>query len=181
MWNKLRQKLDLPESYISITLGLLVVIVAGILSYNYFVKNQIELPGGQKTNGDQELTEEMPELPAQYTVTAGDDLWKIAVKHYNSGYNWATIAKANNISDPDHIEAGQKLTIPEAEAIKPEGDISAAETAVPKEYTVTKGDSLWNIAEREYGSGYEWVRIAQANNLANPDVIHTGNLLQLPQ
>lgn len=30
-------------------------------------------------------------------------------------------------------------------------------------YTVAEGDSLWTIAEREYGTGYEWTEIAAAN------------------
>jgi len=48
-------------------------------------------------------------------------------------------------------------------------------------YTVAKGDSLWKIAVRAYGDGYKWVEIARANNLANPNIIHAGNILTLPR
>ena len=180
MWKKLRQKLELPESYISITLGFLVVLVAGILTYNYFVKNQI-----QKTQEEQKKAEEqqpagLPVLPTTYTTQEGDTLWEIALKHYNSGYNWVTLAEANNLTSPDYLEVGQKLTIPIAEVIKPPGEILSTQ-APPKKYTVVKDDSLWKIAEREYGTGYNWTRIVEYNNLANPDLIYPGNVLMLPK
>ena len=48
------------------------------------------------------------------------------------------------------------------------------------QYTVQSGDSLWKIAVAQYNNGYKWVEIARANNLDNPDIIHAGNVLQLP-
>ena len=48
-------------------------------------------------------------------------------------------------------------------------------------YTVISGDNLWDIAVRAYGDGYRWVDIAEANNLANPDLIHRGNVFKLPR
>jgi len=50
-----------------------------------------------------------------------------------------------------------------------------------EEYTVVHGDTLWDIAVRAYGDGYRWVDIARANDLDNPDVIHTGNVFTLPR
>lgn len=47
-----------------------------------------------------------------YTVKAGDDLWSIAVRAYNDGYKWVDIAKANNLSNPGLIYAGNVLKIP---------------------------------------------------------------------
>ena len=181
MWKKLRKKLDLPESYVSITLGFLVILVAGILTYNYFVKGQVQKTAEIERRAEEQKTaEEKPELPAAYTVAEGDTLWKIAEKHYQSGYNWVTVATANNLSNPDNLEVGQKLTVPQAEKIVPPGEILAT-TAPPKEYTVSRGDSLWKIAEREYGTGYAWTRISEYNNLVNPNIIHPGNLLKLPK
>lgn len=58
---------------------------------------------------------------------------------------------------------------------------SAFSTPTQKEYTVKEGDSLWNISETVYGSGYNWVDIAKANNLENPDVLFAGTVLTLPQ
>ena len=47
-----------------------------------------------------------------YTVVRGDTLWGIANKFYGNGSRYPEIAKANNISNPDLIHAGQKLLIP---------------------------------------------------------------------
>lgn len=60
---------------------------------------------------------------------------------------------------------------------------SADDSAIPEagsEYTVQQGDSLWKIADEVYGDPYRWVDIAKANDLANPDVIHAGNVFTLP-
>ena len=179
-------KFDFPESYISITLGFLVVLVAGILTYNYFSKNQITFRQEQQKQEEAQKQQEqakLMELPAKYTVKASDNLWKIAEKYYGSGYNWVSIAKANNVlaANPDYVESGWELTIPEADVIRPPGDISATASVQPKEYTVQKGDTLWGIAEREAGSGYDWTKIAQYNGMQNPDLIFSGNVIKIPR
>src|SRR3990167_3689898 len=179
MWKKLRQKLELPESYISITLGFLVILVGGILTYNFFVKGNVQKTQEEQKKAEQEQATAF-NLPTSYTVASGDTLWGIAEKHYKSGYNWVTLAEANNLTSPDKIETGQKLSIPEAEVINPPENVMSAQ-APPKEYTVAKNDTLWKIAEREYGTGYAWTRIAQTNKLSNPDLIHPGNVLNLPR
>jgi LysM repeat protein len=48
-------------------------------------------------------------------------------------------------------------------------------------YTVTPGDTLWDIAERVYGDGTQYTRIAEANGLTNPDLITPGETLVIPQ
>lgn len=53
-------------------------------------------------------------------------------------------------------------------------------TSIGSQYTVVQGDSLWNIAVAKYNDGYRWTEIARLNNLDNPDLIHPGNVLQLP-
>ncbi|MFH2085604.1 MAG: LysM peptidoglycan-binding domain-containing protein [bacterium] len=52
---------------------------------------------------------------------------------------------------------------------------------LPKSYTVVAGDHLWNIATKFYGSGYNWVDIAQENGLKNASVIGVGQELRLPK
>jgi len=48
-------------------------------------------------------------------------------------------------------------------------------------YVVKKGDHLWKIAEETYGSGYNAIDIAKANNLKNPNLLFTGQKLILPK
>lgn len=47
-------------------------------------------------------------------------------------------------------------------------------------YTVVKGDTLWGIAKRYYGNGNQYPKIAKANNIKNPDIIHIGQKLLIP-
>ncbi len=47
-------------------------------------------------------------------------------------------------------------------------------------YTVVKGDTLWGIAKRYYGNGNQYPKIAKANNIKNPDIIHVGQKLLIP-
>ena len=47
-------------------------------------------------------------------------------------------------------------------------------------YTVVSGDCLWNIAKRFYGDGSQYNKIAEANNIQNPDVIYDGDTLVIP-
>lgn len=47
-------------------------------------------------------------------------------------------------------------------------------------YTVKEGDSLWTISEEVYGTGYNWVDIQNANELANANAIETGQVLKIP-
>jgi nucleoid-associated protein YgaU len=51
-----------------------------------------------------------------------------------------------------------------------------------RSYVVVKGDSLSNIAMREYGKAAEWRRIYEANRdvIENPDLIYPGQELRIP-
>ncbi len=51
-------------------------------------------------------------LPTSYTIKKGDCLWNLAKKFYGDGSKYTLLAKANNISNPNLIYAGGKLTIP---------------------------------------------------------------------
>lgn len=50
----------------------------------------------------------------------------------------------------------------------------------PRTYTVVSGDTLWAIAEKFYGDGNKYPQIAQASGIANPDLIHPGQVLTIP-
>lgn len=159
-------------------LGVIVLVVVGILVVNYFKdKNQ----GSITTNSTQTTA-----ATNEHTVVKGETLWSIAENSYGSGYNWVDIKKANNLTT-DTIEVGQKLVIPDNISAKEPTTTEKVQLVAENQnisgttYTVEKGDCLWNIAVRAYGDGFKWTEIAQANHLANPSVIHSGNILVLPR
>lgn len=47
-------------------------------------------------------------------------------------------------------------------------------------YTVKEGESLWQIAEKAYGSGYNAYDIAQKNNITDPNNLTEGQKLLIP-
>ena len=170
-------------------LGALVIIVVGLLVINYFRDNE---PGTALPDG---LATEETILPTTHTVVKGETLWSISEKYYATGYNWVDITKANNLPSANAIEEGHVLNIPRVESrlaeatptSSPEATVepTPAPTEKPvitsKTYTVVKGDTLWGIAVKVYGDGYKWVEIANANNVVNPNIIHSGNILVLPR
>ncbi len=57
-----------------------------------------------------------------------------------------------------------------------------ADTTRGRTYTVVAGDSLSKIAKREFGDANKWHAIYEANRdtIKNPDLIHPGQVLNLP-
>ncbi len=182
-----RKNFNSSESYISLALGILVVLVFGILVFN-FVSNRVKT--GRTTQQAAKVIQTPTATPEKksagqksYKVQNGDTLWDIAEKTYNSGYKWVDVAKANNLVNPDHIEPGQVLSLPTLTAAKPSinGNGASVGAITGGSYTVVRGDNLWNISVRAYGDGFGWTKIAQRNGLVNPDLIHAGNVFVLPR
>jgi len=174
------------EEIVSMFLGLVIVAVVVGLIFNFFQrkKGNITIPGST----DVELSQKNNEKnnSDEYVVKKGDNLWKIAVINYNDGYKWVQIAKENRLTNPGNIEIGQKLILPKI-AIKE--TISTVEikendnfALINNEYKVVKNDSLWKIAVRTYGDGYQWVKIWQINKskINNPDNLEIGMTLTIP-
>ncbi|MBU0619386.1 LysM peptidoglycan-binding domain-containing protein [Patescibacteria group bacterium] len=176
------KKARLNESTLSMILGALVVVVVGILIFNYFAKTeeQVVVEGEVSEFGEMVMKEEgtTPDgLPSKHTVAKGEHLWEIAEKYYDSGYNWVDIAETNNLADANILLIGQELTIPQAQVkqitVKPQPTSGY-------EYSVQAGDNLWQLAVEAYGDGFRWTEIAEANGLANPNYIEIGQTLLIP-
>ena len=76
-------------------------------------------------------------------------------------------------NDFSNIQSGSSSSAPSNTENSPNG---------ARTYVVTKGDSLSEIAKREYGDAKEWRRIYDANRdiIKDPDLIYPGQTLRLP-
>ncbi len=187
---KLKKYFNKNESNISMILGFIVIIIVGF----FIIKNYNKEQPGETIPSIGTENDSSNGTVQKYTVQKNDSLWKISVKYYNSGYEWNSIAVANNIKPPYNLEEGQELSIPKVKennitpqisispTIKSNVQIDTAEKPISGvSYAVVKGDNLWNIAVRSYGDGYKWVEIAKANDLKNPGIIHPGNVFVIPR
>ncbi len=183
MIEELKKRLNNPDSLVSLFLGIAVVIVIGVMLINYTRGKQ---SSNKKTDVPQVVEQNATGSAAMgttYTVKTGETLWSIAASTIGSGYNWVDIQVANKLTDANAIEVGQKLEIPKVAKREP-GQIANASVEVKKpadgKYTVQKGDSLWTISMKTYGTGFRWTEIAKTNNIVDPNLIFTGSVLMLP-
>jgi nucleoid-associated protein YgaU len=73
----------------------------------------------------------------------------------------------------------EKLAPEEIQFVEEEG--RRIPQGLPTEYQVKEGDDLWKIAEKFYGSGYNWVDISRENQLSNPNIIYVDQKLTIPR
>ncbi len=127
-----------------------------------------------------------------HTVQAGENLYRISLRY---GVSMNAIASANGLSNINLIFTGQQLTIPGADGGDTSGDDTSGDTgsdaggdtgsdagsdtpvATGGTYTVARGDTLARIASR---FGTTFTVLAQLNNIANPNLIFVGQVLNLP-
>ena len=70
---------------------------------------------------------------------------------------------------------------PQPPAAPPQPPAAPPVAPAQRIYTVVSGDTLWAIAERFYGDGSQYPKIASANGIANPDLIMVGQELTIPE
>ncbi|CFD70585.1 esterase [Mycobacterium tuberculosis] len=101
----------------------------------------------------------MPDF-TRYTVVAGDTLSALALRFYGDAELYRLIAAASGIADPDVVNVGQRLIMPDF-----------------TRYTVVAGDTLSALAARFYGDASLYPLIAAVNGIADPGVIDVGQVL----
>ena len=167
-----------PKTYTSLIYGVVTVVVLFLILF--FGIRAIQQRQAGVTPTAEETT-----AAREYEVKEGDTLWSIAEKEYKDGYKWTEIARANNLSDPDDIEKGMKLTLPETSAPTQTAVAVPAEPVGGKitgeSYRIVEGDNLWDISVRAYGDGFKWPELVKENKIPNPDLIYPGDEIKLPR
>lgn len=192
--SRIENDVESNQSKLNMVLGALIILVVGILIFNYFNRNKPEIGPAQTTTQEEKQDVSVENLPGKYTIKEDDTLFSIADKYYKDGYKYGEIAQANNITDPNSIEVGQVIEIPKLDStplssssVSPTPENTAAPVTdwgpkiTENTYTVASGDWLSTIAGRAYGDVYSYQKIAQANNITNPDLIEPGQVLTIPR
>lgn len=125
---------------------------------------------GGKAYGKYRWTVKNHETRIEYTDKAGD-MYAVEVSvellEYLKGENQNTSSAARD-TEPAPAAAA---------------DTGGGETSSAKTYTVKKGDCLWTIAKKFYGSGADYTKIYEANKDTigkNPNLIYPGQTFTIP-
>lgn len=124
-----------------------------------------------------------------YVVGPNETFGSIARARFGEAFDWRVVARANPLTDPDRLRAGDVIWLPaEPTAMLAPGEPSgnptdhdpAGDRAI--EYTVRSGDTLSAIADRFYGSARHTDALYRANRdqLASPDALREGQVLRIP-
>lgn len=133
-FEKVQSDLQHNQSYLNLILGGLIVIVVGILVFNYFNKPSGNVGPSDTTGNTDEIGDVSKEnLPGNYTVKAADTLFSIAQNYYGDGNKYPQIMKANQLTNENLISEGQTLIIP-----KPDEELAQTQpSASPSSPDVT--------------------------------------------
>src|SRR3989449_4434534 len=84
---------------------------------------------------------------AAVVLQRGDSLWKLAERNLGQGARWRELLSLNpSIVDPDRVTAGSRIYVP----------LQAPAPRRPLRIRIQKGDTLWQIAQTQYGRGTAW-------------------------
>ena len=157
--------------------------IARLKTWNNLSSNLI-VPG-QVLKVAPETTQQTPAKPSSskptkqmsvtVTVQSGDTLAKIGNRY---GVSVANLVKWNNISNPNLIWVGQKLTVRLNVGKVTPNSSKPTKQATPKtsrHYTVQRGDSLWAIAQKHNTT---IPQLKQLNKLSS-NLIHPGQQLRV--
>ena len=73
-----------------------------------------------------------------------------------------------------------RIDIPGIMKLEQKDEVKSEKEKEVEKIVVSKGQSLWSIAEEKYNDGYKWVEIAKENKIENPNLIEVGQEVVLP-
>ncbi|QNJ90825.1 LysM peptidoglycan-binding domain-containing protein [Mycolicibacterium fluoranthenivorans] len=139
-----------------------------------------------------------PDKPVWHTDTKGAKDVRLILQDDRNlvlyGFDGVAWASGTDTDEAPPAPPAEEAAAPEPEvelaaAAEPAPEAPAPEAPAPepppappapRTYTVVSGDTLWAISERFYGDGNQYQRIADASGVANPDLIHPGQVLTIP-
>ncbi len=108
-----------------------------------------------------------PTAQDTYTIQSGDNFAIIAERLYGEQAYWPAIAQANPEVDPNRLQVGQEINLPEATDVARIDQPRQADEvpSVPGEqrHVVQAGETLSGIAQQHYGAGSQWRYLYNVN------------------
>lgn len=147
-----------------------------------------ELTG--RANGGQKVSVQLEGREAGAVEVDADGRWSLSVT--NGGTSDVKSARIllqdgrgqelDSVVVPLDLPGKTVAALPASPSASPASGAGAGEGETPVFLRVRRGDSLWQIARRQYGDGRQWTRIYAANRkrIRNPDLILPGWRLRLP-
>jgi len=133
-----------------------------------------------------------------HPVKEGETLFAISVRHYGDGTLWKALAEFNKsaVPNPARMRNGVTLRIPPIEVLKPGAmprsapagapaptvPSSSPTAPAPGTYTVQRGETLSEIAQRTLGSSKRWPELVKANEnvIRDPNALVPGTVIRIP-
>jgi len=116
----------------------------------------------------------LPGLAAEVTVQPGETLSQIADR---LGISTARLMKLNGITNPDHVETGSKLIVPNSVSTSGRARGTGSASSGPTtRVTVKDGETLSEIADRHGMTVNELMRL---NDLSNANHVESGSTLRV--
>lgn len=189
------------DSLISLGLGALVVVISGILLYNFFSNTSQDLLKDISTSMQTSREEEQlanPSFAPAEIVPTDTPIPLAQIQTEGQGELVVPVVSASAVPSvlpsQEAVAAASPIvnTSPTTQVVENSPEPKQAETVtnemtstfegtVSDSYTVQAGDSLWKIAERFYGDGFKWREIAKANDISNPSKLEKGLALNVPR
>lgn len=197
----LNKKYDLPfnlsESTLSMILGGVVVVLVGLIAFNFFrtQKDSATNPPAVVVKKDITVNRgtvniEGVNIAASSSPSVSPSQTPILTTTPTATPKPTTTPTSKPSSTPTPKPTATpsvKPTVTKTPSMVPqdqrgqvvgEGKIAVA---LPTTHTVSNGETLWSIAEKYYGSGFNDLDIIQKNNIKNPSIIEPGQKITIPK
>ncbi len=99
-------------------------------------------------------------------------------------YNYFQHSNTPEVTNQSEQQEGDEADNQQATEDQQDTNSPSESESTEGQYTVVSGDSLWSIAEKVYGSGFDWTKIRDANelnvNAHGQPTVEIGQVLNIP-